>query len=342
MIPRTGRCLTGPAVSEAIWCDPFGYSTGLSCVESTAVLVVPAHAGQALNEDTDGDGIPDRVAGCGETSLRAGAPLTGAGFVRTTGTGTTWRSPLDPRGFTLPAGALARENFASYEIDGYPFIIHEGALENATGQFARSGGDGSFDVSHTGSGARRAVQVAGPNRFGGVMRLLGDYSSVEANRRGSPPTTFVGRFGWMLQYLGNGGQATQAGVVTAGYMKSALNYSFSMASGYPATSTVVVEAFKWTTGTVRVTATEGPFPTLLERRGHDARTGFGAGQVQLVSPMLTHWVGEDSSTTGGIGVLRITFTPEPAGASLLAAGVALLALLARARAARRRVLTRSS
>ncbi len=102
------------------------------------------------------------------------------------------------------------------------------------------------------------------------------------------------------------------------------------------TTTGTAEAFKWTTGSVTVTALGGTFPTILRRKGYDNRTAMGSGTVQLVSPMLTRWVGAGEGSTAAIGILKLTFAPEPSSSMMLGAGAALLGLLfcARRRAGR--------
>jgi hypothetical protein len=49
-----------------------------------------------------------------------------------------------------------------------------------------------------------------------------------------------------------------------------------------------------------------------------------SGTIQLVSPMLTRWFGFVDFETGGIGILRIKFVPEPQTWATLLAGVLLL------------------
>jgi hypothetical protein len=162
------------------------------------------------------------------------------------------------------------------------------------------------------------------------MQLLGSYGDNEGYLYENV-TTSVFYFNWLFNYLGAGGQGTNAGVVTAGYLKSYVAYGYTRDAGYQATSTVYAEVFKWTTGTVKVTALQGTFPTILERAGYDSRTAMGGGVVQLVSPMLTHWVGAGESSTAGIGIMNLSFVPEPSSAVMLGAGAALLGLLAVAR-----------
>ena len=93
------------------------------------------------------------------------------------------------------------------------------------------------------------------------------------------------------------------------------------------------ERFPWTTGTASVTATgRGPHKTLEVRKGFDLRTAGGGGTIQLVTPVLTHWLQPSANfETGGIGVLSFTFAPEPRVWLALASGLSMLAVLYRAR-----------
>jgi hypothetical protein len=106
-----------------------------------------------------------------------------------------------------------------------------------------------------------------------------------------------------------------------------VNYYYTRSSGYYATGYVYAEAFKWTTGTVTVTALGGSFPTIMRRTGYDNRTPMGSGAVQLVSPMLTRWVGAVQSSTASIGIMKIQFAPEPSEWVLLASGVSMLGMM---------------
>jgi hypothetical protein len=116
-------------------------------------------------------------------------------------------------------------------------------------------------------------------------------------------------------------------VVTKGYpvQTTALNFN----SGINAFSTVMVvgSRFGWTTGSVTVTATgRGPHKTVHYAKGYDNRTPTsGRGTIQLVSPILTHWLQPAVKfETGGIGILKLKFVPEPDAWLTLVAGIALL------------------
>jgi hypothetical protein len=44
--------------------------------------------------------------------------------------------------------------------------------------------------------------------------------------------------------------------------------------------------------------------------------------------MLTKWVGAGASSTAAIGIMRVSFAPEPSEWLLLASGVSMLGLMA--------------
>jgi hypothetical protein len=325
-IPLIGQCHTGPHHPKETLTFPTT-PTGTD----TFTFTIPEYGGQVNEVDTNGDSIPDVPVGC--TSVSLGDPLTGSGSLNTTATLVSARTPSNPRGFSLPQSALnkVKTGASAKQYQQYLWEVHYADLHNATGNFAKSGGDGSINIKRKGvEGDRRLVQTAGAHKFGGVMRLLGSYWDNEGFLYMNQ-TTSVFKFDWLFHYLGHGGQATKFDEVTAGYFASAVNYGYTRASGYPTTSTVFAEVFKWTTGTVFVTANLPTFPTVLERKGYDNRNATGKGVVQLVSPMLTHWVGAEETNTGEIGILNIDFVPEPGQILLLSAGASLLGLLVHAR-----------
>jgi hypothetical protein len=323
-IPLAGQCNTAPYHAKETLVFPTT-PTGTQVF----TLTIPAYGG-AERVDTDGDGWTDGVPGCWDTTRRAGDPLTGSGLVVTTGAISTSRTPMDPRRFTLPQSVLNKvKSDASFSVYGvYVWEVHFADLHNDAATFRGGGGDGGFAVTHLDTKAKRkAIQTAGKNRFGGVMRLLGSYGDNEGYIFNHLHTS-VWYFDWLFDYLGHGGQRTSAGVVAEGYIRSQKNYGYSRDSGgFLGTDTVYAEVFKWTTGTVTVTALGGTFPTILRRKGYDHRTAMGSGAVQLVSPMLTHWVGAGESSTAAIGILKLTFAPEPSGWMMLGAGVWMLAIL---------------
>jgi hypothetical protein len=95
------------------------------------------------------------------------------------------------------------------------------------------------------------------------------------------------------------------------------------------TVSVVGERFPWTTGSVILTAIErGPHKTIHYEQGFDNRntaTASGLGTIKMVTPVLTRWLQPALKfETGGIGILKIKFVPEPRTWAMMVAGVLLL------------------
>jgi hypothetical protein len=91
--------------------------------------------------------------------------------------------------------------------------------------------------------------------------------------------------------------------------------------------------FPWTTGSVTVSGLDAPHITVERRKGYDDRTPAGKGTIQLVTPVLTRWTQACCDQfTGGVGVLRLRFVPEPRQWMLLLGGLSLLGILYRTRA----------
>jgi hypothetical protein len=125
---------------------------------------------------------------------------------------------------------------------------------------------------------------------------------------------------------------TVAGMVTKGFNAkyTAMYYQTNQMQ----VNTVMVQGYRfpWTTGSVTLSGLDFPHITLEKRQGYDNRTKLGKGTIQLVTPVLTRWTqpGFDQFT-GGVGVLRLAFVPEPAKWVLLGAGLSILGFLYRAR-----------
>jgi hypothetical protein len=115
------------------------------------------------------------------------------------------------------------------------------------------------------------------------------------------------------------------------YTQTAMWYKTTPKGGNKVTSWVVVgSATLWTTGQVGVFAKTGAYYTSHWRTGFDNRTPGGLGNIQLVTPTLTHWLSPGwNSHTAQVGMLQL-HVPEPGAVLLLAAGVGVLGLLYRA------------
>ena len=85
----------------------------------------------------------------------------------------------------------------------------------------------------------------------------------------------------------------------------------------------------WTTGQVGAFAKTGAYHTSEWRTGYDNRDASGFGNIQLVTPTLTHWLSPGFNThTAQVGMLTIR-VPEPGAVLLLAAGAGALVVLRR-------------
>ena len=91
----------------------------------------------------------------------------------------------------------------------------------------------------------------------------------------------------------------------------------------------------WTTGTVQVIGTTGPFngQLLAQATGTDQRTAGGAGTIVLVTPTLARTNVAGSENLPLITSLTLNFVPEPGTLLLLGSGIAGLAMLGRRRKA---------
>jgi hypothetical protein len=325
-VPFGHHCNAGPYHAEHT--VMFSYPSG------THTLTIPKYGGQVPAIDTNSDSVPDVASGCAPASRHAGLPLTGVGALSTTGSTSTSRTPLNPRGFTFPMSGISRMTSGASFLETtwlplpianaqFNFEIEHADLRNDSGGFSDGGGPGSFTVSH---GAQVHVK-AGKNQFGGTMRLLGQYHT---NRGIESVTTSLGATPWNLQYIG-AGAGTATGKVTGLKYTTMIDraYHYSGKFDYsPRTATISV--FPWTTGMVAVTASGGPQATVLKRTGYDNRSPAGAGTIQLVSPALTRWQNLYSDYyTGSIATLKIRLVPEPDGLLMLVAGICTLALLYR-------------
>jgi hypothetical protein len=336
-IPLTGQCNTEPYHAKETLTFP---TTATSPPTQTIMFTIPAYGGQTLGCNGSvpcaGTNCGTIVCGCGEATIAAGDPLTGSGTIVTTGMASTSRATTNPRAFSIPQSELNKvKSGASFERYGvYHWEVDYADLHNDAGAFAKGGGDGNFgpiDPSKAAKQKRSVSQTAGKNQFGGTMSLLGSYGDNEGYFNASIGTVSVFYYNWLFNYLGHGGQATKAGVVTRGYVYGPVPaYGYTRISGMAYTSYAEIEVFKWTTGTVDVTAVGGTFPTIQQRKGYDNRTPMGSGVVQLVSPMLSQWEGATQGTasaTAGIGIMKITFAPEPSEWLILAGGLSMLGLL---------------
>jgi hypothetical protein len=281
--------------------------------------------------------------------VQNGAPVQGIGTANTS-------LPAGPN-FNFPAalatttGNMRRATVGSFgNIPPYLYSYTYADLRNGAGAFGI--GEGFFGPAATltqltftvngaigtGSGTVAKMKVKrGANRFGGVMRLLGDYSTKVCFFTNGGCA--LGYGSWNYQDVGATAYknfTTGSKHVTQSYVTSNLQTYYNTGLMTFSPFVVVAHRFPWTTGTVTVTATvRGPANTFEVRKGFDNRNSSGVGTVQLVTPILTEWLsqvaGSDLFETGGIGVMQIQFVPEPGVAVSLIAGMSLLVVLKRYR-----------
>jgi hypothetical protein len=223
----------------------------------------------------------------------------------------------------------------------YPYIYSYtyADIRNDQADFGPGKGPGSFNYRYTlgtpNSYGGSVMVKQGKAKFGGTMKMLGAMTTKVCYwLRVAGGGCSLGVNNWQYDAVGASAY-TAGGVVTMGAIYSGYTryYNTVMASYSPVTVSGV--RFPWTTGAVTVTAVaRGPHKTVVYAHGYDNRnttTGLGKGTIQLVSPILTRWFGYQDYETGGIGVLRIKFIPEPQTWAMLVAGAALLGVGARMR-----------
>jgi hypothetical protein len=275
-----------------------------------------------------------------------GAPLWGTGYATTTGS--SFKFPAAPATKTGAFQGMRRTTHGSFIGEGpYVYSYTYANLRNDAGTFGP--GQGFFSAAaptttltwtHNQGGQVALIKVnrrAGSNAFGGVMKLLGTYRNKVCYYYGGGCALGIGTWGY--QDIGTPGYKnakTGSKVITAPWTTQFKQVYYNTAAGTNAKYTVIEERFPWTTGTVTVTATgRGPAKTYMKRKGFDNRTATsGLGTVQLVSPLLTQWLGSAAAQkfeTGGIAVMQIRFIPEPGGFVSLIAGILGLWVLHRVR-----------
>jgi hypothetical protein len=266
---------------------------------------------------------------CTNAVRQAGQPATGSGTLSLTATGTA------PVPFALPQSALGIAATGSFRprvtnktqasAATYVFRGTSAAFVNGPGAFFAGGGPGNKVFQYPGGAFQGGIQItAGPNRFGGAMGLLGQLGVTGDYIRSGQSGQWAQTHSWNLAAALGGSGTDQA---TAMFQNTALAST--------ETRTMMATGFGWTTGAVLATARVGAFTTLVYRTGYDHRTAMGLGNIQLVTPMLTHWIDAvPGDHTAQIGILKLQFVPEPAAGLLLAAGAMTLTVIRRV--ARRR------
>jgi hypothetical protein len=288
--------------------------------------------------------------------LQAGAPVSGFGSLAEVGAGgfnfpaaAATPPPGNPQGWGPGMHRTTRGSWPN--VPPYLYSYTYATLRNDAGDFGRGKGffatnaaTSMLTFTNTGPGAQVVATVnvtKGSNSFGGVMELLGTFTTKVCYFNNAAGGCGLGYNTWHYQSIGAPAwknplspttPGPQASVVTRSQTFSATFQYFQTALDQISVYYIVAQRFPWTTGTVTVKATgRGPHDTFHQRKGFDNRAG-GIGTVQLVSPILTQWLGPTPNTqleTGGVAILQIEFVPEPGVALGLLSGLSLLALLYR-------------
>jgi hypothetical protein len=285
--------------------------------------------------------------------MHKGHPATGQ-WTRSIGTGTPPRITLQQSDITIelythPIGwPTQTDTNTPHCCRGFsatfpPYLqsFTYATFVNEAGSFF-AGGGAAADLGYNnktgklGSGTWRVR--AGKNAFGGAMGLLGKYGGTGKYSITGKTGTYVGVSSWaMVPDVGRLLYNTIIGVGTMGtplyqnpFSKTDMWYK-TTPKGKVKVSTLraVGSGTLWTTGQVGGFAKTGAYYSSAWRTGYDNRTPGGLGNIQLVTPTLTHWLSPGfNSHTQSIGMLKIR-VPEPGAVLMLAAGAGVLALLHR-------------
>jgi hypothetical protein len=210
----------------------------------------------------------------------------------------------------------------------YPYVYSYtyATLQNQAGFFGPGSGPGNFTVlKKQGANTIARMKVSeGAAKFGGTMTMLGALTTKVCYYRNGGCS--LGENDWRYDVIGTSAP-TVNGVVTNGYVVTFKAYYYNTALQQTSTINVEGSRFPWTTGSVTLTATgRGPHKTVHYTQGFDNRTATsGKGTIQMVTPVLTRWLQPAVNfETGGVGILRIKFVPEPQTWAMLVAGLSLL------------------
>jgi hypothetical protein len=267
----------------------------------------------------------------GKGLVQAGNPITGVWNATTTGTQRGgFRFGAAPPGGV--AGIRTTGRVGEFNAVGpYVYSYTYATLRNEPGVFGPGKGPGSFSFARKNNGI---YMKQGAAKFGGTMQMLGAYTTKVCYYRNGGCS--IGSMNWRYEAIGQSALYDSNSVVTQGYLLTYIAPYYHTTLRQTSTINVYGSRFPWTTGSVTVTATgRGPHKTVHYAHGYDNRnttTPSGKGTIQLVSPVLTRWLQPAVNfETGGIGILRIKFIPEPQTWIMLAAGASLLYVGARMR-----------
>jgi hypothetical protein len=292
---------------------------------------------------------------CSPAIVQRGHPATGM-WSRSIGTGTPPRITMQQSDFgvhlyTYPVGwPTQTDTNTPHCCRGFnatfpPYIQSwtYATFVNAAGSFFAGGGAAAGagyknKTGMTGMTAGTWRIRAGDNAFGGIMGLLGIFGGRNMFTYPGQPTIVAGTSNWaMAQPLGRPLFNTQIDVGTMGtpiyqnpFQATNTWYGTTPKGKLRVESGVAVgSGTLWTTGQIGNFAKTGAYYTSLWRTGYDNRTAGGAGNIQLVTPTLTHWLSPGwNSHTAQVGILTIR-VPEPNAVFLLLSGAGVLWLLFR-------------
>jgi hypothetical protein len=295
---------------------------------------------------------------CEKSILRRGHPATGMWTRSLITTGTPPRITLQQSDFgihlyTNPAGWPTQTDTNTphccrgFLITFPPYIQSwtYATFVNAAGSFFAGGGaaaaNGYVNKSPKNPATAGTWRIrAGKNAFGGIMGMLGKYGYQGQFTQTGRPSIARGTSTWPIpQVVGRPLYNTIIGYGEMGttlyrnpYSGTAMWYrTTAMGAVKVSTYLAVGSGTLWTTGQVGNFAKTGAYYTSFWRTGYDNRTPSGVGNIQLVTPTLTHWLSPGwNSHTAQLGMLTLK-VPEPSAVLLLAAGAGALVALRRMR-----------
>ena len=318
--PKGGTVMSGLANVPPLYRNPRFFTSGGQPATTYCTASSTSQGGLPAKGNTVGGG-PGKV--------QVGNPVAGTWGAVTTGAGAggfNFGAAPQNHAKGLRTTSQAGEFGAIYP---YVYSYTYATLRNDGGFFGPGNGPGSFDlIKKVGNNPVARITVKqGAAKFGGTMRMLGALTTKVCYYRNGGCS--LGRNNWRYDAIGTSAQ-TAGGVVTNGYLATYKAYYYHTGLMQKSTVNVEGERFPWTTGSVTLTAKgRGPHKTVHYTQGFDNRTtstGGGAkGTIQLVTPVLTRWLQPAVNfETGGVGILRIKFVPEPQTWAMLIAGVSLL------------------
>ncbi len=265
-----------------------------------------------------------------ERPVPYGYSLSGPGLVNSPSGDPVSLVGNGPAAFTLPSGQLSLTTslleFSPPSLPSLDFRSTSFFGENDAGSFFGGGGPGLTGFKPVSSipASQFGVSFSGePDRFGGVMKLLGSFSwrGQLANCSYCYYYTVI-----PLSPIGGPSGGTATATTTIGGTAAA-----------PTFVTATVWGFPWDTGAVSaVAAVVGTASsTTTSAMGADLRSPSGLGTLQLVTPFLVRVTSRPPDCGGcvnqwfyaGTAHAELHFVPEPAANILLTAGLGVLAVL---------------